>query len=253
MHPKTDIICLVYNNLAVTQNFVKNLFKNTKNFELIFVDNGSTDAVKQFLIDGYNHNKWKLLVNSNNEGIISGRNQGAQQVEADYFVNLDNDQYVQDGWLDLLHDLINRGNFDIVGKEAWRLTPPKTSGIININGNNISDRSYFPVYHCKNFGDKFTYIGCGGMLIKKTVYNHIGLFDPIFNPAYYEDPDFCFSAIKAGYKLGWCYNCPIDHLEHQTLNKSINFNKNQQFIQSWNRFKKKWFPFNPPLHQTLIK
>ena len=253
MHPKTDIIVLVHNNLHVTKGFVKHLFNNTENFQLIFVDNGSTDEVKEFLKKGQEDSKWKLIRSETNLGVIGGRNTGAKEVASDYFVNLDNDQYVKHGWLDKLHNLMNVGNFDIVGCEAWRLNPPSKGGMTNINGVNINDRSYFPTHHCSKYGEKFTYIGCGGMLIKKSVYDDIGLFDPSYNPAYFEDPDLSIRAFQAGYKLGWCFDCPIVHLGHQTLSNNLSFDKNQQFIKSWNVFKKKWFPLNPPLHQTLFK
>ena len=81
--------------------------------------------------------------------------------------------------------------------------------------------------------------------MRTTVYKDIGLFDERFNPAYFEDPDFCFRAIQAGYKLGWKPNCPIDHLAHQTFDQQHLFNKSAQFVKSWKLFREKWLPFFP--------
>lgn len=191
MTPRVDIICLVHNSLPVTRGFVKSLFANTSNFRLIFVDNGSTDDTPEFLKEGEDQGRWKVISPGENLGVIGGRNLGVQHVEADFFMNIDNDQYPGPRWLEGLFALINKG-YDVAGPEAWELTPPKASGALVMNGQVVSDRSYFPYKHCEHPGDTFTYIGCGGSLIKTSVYKKIGLFDERFNPAYFEDPDFCY-------------------------------------------------------------
>ncbi len=248
MNPRTDIVCLVHNSLSVTKKFVQHLFNNTANFRLIFVDNASSDGTPKYLKKGKEEDKWDVVTASKNLGVIGGRNLGAKHITADHFLNIDNDQYVGAGWLEGLYELLNQG-YDIVGPEAWQLLPPRTSGVMVINGNVVQDRSYFPFKHCERPRDRFTYIGCGGMLIKREVYDNIGLFDDQFGPAYFEDPDFCFRSIQAGYKLGWKYKCPIVHLAHQTFNYQKLFNKNIQFARSLNRFRKKWSPYFPELMQ----
>ncbi len=243
MHPTTDIVCLVHNGLSITSSFVDHLFKNTENFNLIFIDNGSTDKVQDFLQEGASQDLWVTIRSEENLGIITGRNLGAQHINSDYFLNIDNDQHVGYGWLQKLHTLMEK-DYDIVGSEAWCLTPPSSRGSVVLAGR-VHSRDYYPFKHCKRKGDKFTYVGCGGMLIKKAVYDDIGLFDEIFSPAYFEDPDFSFRSIQAGYKLGWLHNCPINHLSHQTISSQNLFHKNPQFVKSWKSFQKKWRPYFP--------
>ncbi len=246
MHPRTDIICLVHNQLDVTKKFVEHLFANTENFRLIFVDNGSDDETLEWITRNID---WVTVCSRDrdskriNAGIIGGRNFGATFINNDYFLNIDNDQYVGKGWLDMLHAKMAEG-YDIVGKEAWKLVQPGKGGMVVIGGV-AQKRDYFPHKHCERKGENWTYIGCGGMLIKTSVYKDIGLFDEQFNPAYFEDPDFCFRAIQAGYKLNWCPECPIEHLNHQTTYNQKLFDKNAQFQQSWTKFKKKWNPYFP--------
>lgn len=244
MHPHTDIIALVHNKLSVTKQFVDRLFKHTENFRLIFVDNGSSDDTPIYLKE--NNNRWTVLTHDKNLGVIGGRNSATRLITSDYFLNIDNDQLVTPGWLDLLYECMSKG-YDIVGSEAWKLALPGSKGQVVLNGQpGPQDRSYFPYMKCTKRDDSFTYIGCGGMLIKKTVLDDIGLFDDRFSPAYFEDPDFCFRAIQAGYKLGWCPECKIDHLAHQTIGSQNAFNKNAQFFKSWGEFQRKWSPYYPP-------
>lgn len=242
MLPTVDIICLVHNQLHITKGFIKSLFENTENFNLIFINNGSNEETYDFLENG--KNKWKVIHLKENIGIIKGRNLGAKNVESEYFLNIDNDQYPKKGWLESLFSLINKG-YDVVGSEAWSLLPPKSSGLVNIGKESINDRTYFPHHRCTSVNEKFTYIGCGGMLIKKDVYKNIGLFDERFSPAYFEDPDYSFNLIQTGYKIGWQPKCSIDHLAHQTINSQNLFNINKQFLKSWKLFKDKWFPYYP--------
>lgn len=239
MHPKTDILVLVHNQLPITQGFIRNLYKNTQNFNLIFLDNGSTDDTPELLKTG----NWKVITSKENIGIIKGRNQLAKEVTSDYFVNLDNDQYVNEGWLESLFELMNKGN-DVVGAEAWLLLPPDTKGLLT-GPDKVYSRAYFPIKRCTKLDDTYSYVGCGGMLIKKSVYKTIGLFDEIYSPAYFEDPDFSWRCIKNGYKIAWDYNCKINHLANSTTNKQNLFNRNTQFLKSLSLFQEKWKPFYP--------
>ena len=253
MHPITDIICLVHNQLSITKGFVDHLFANTKNFNLIFVNNNSTDGTVKWLES--NSDKWTIVHATDkdgkpaNLGVICGRNLGVKYVKENYFLNIDNDQYVGNNWLEMLHSTMEQG-YDIVGKEAWNLVRPGKGGVVNVDGTERS-RDYFPFHQCKFPNEKFTYIGCGGMLIKTAVYNKIGLFDERFSPAYFEDPDFNFESIRAGFKIGWCAKCPIKHLAHQTLSKQKDFNKNKQFLISWDKFKNKWNGWFPNQGEKL--
>ena len=243
MHATTDIIVLVHNRLEITKGFVDHLFKATENFNLLFIDNHSTDGTPKYLKEGESTGKWRVLTMNTNEGIVVPRNVGAKLTKSDFFLNIDNDQYPRPGWLQKLHDLIDKG-YDIAGCEAWKLQAPGSGGNLVMDGQNYP-MDYFPGRHCSRKGEEYTYIGCGGMLIKRSVYNDIGLFDEQFSPAYFEDPDFCFRVIKAGYKLGWCADCPITHLGHQTIRSQSLFAKNKQFHKSWGRFKEKWNPYYP--------
>lgn len=223
------------------------LFKNTQSFSLIFVDNGSTDGTTDYVRAGEAEGKWTGVYLRENTGVITGRNIGFKHVTASYFVNLDNDQYVGPGWLESLHAKLSEG-YDVAGCEAWKLFPPGSKGTLVHNGVIINGREYYPQVRCTRPTDQFTYIGCGGMLVKTEVVKNIGLFDEQFSPAYFEDPDFAFRAIQNGYRLAWAPTCRINHLAHQTLGTQKSFKQTDQFFKSWGKFKAKWkgyFPNDP--------
>ena len=227
MTKQTTIVVLSYNGKAVTEKFIELLFKYTKPsaFNLIMIDNGSTDGAKEYLTDALsmfeNHT---LVINDRNLGVIGGRNMGYALYQSDpteLLCFLDNDQFVRAGWLEQYHEFMESGSYDLVGADAW-----------------LMDSSFMPRHNCKKKGDPYTYVGCGGMMVKKEVVDKLGLFDEQFNPAYFEDPDFNFRAREAGFKIGWNNMAKIDHLPHQTLGKDKD--RMKFFTQSYDKFKKKW-------------
>ena len=78
---KLSIITLTYNNLSYTKKFIESLYKYTQDFELIIVDNGSTDGTVEYL---KTLNSVKLILNKENLGFSKGNNQGIGIAEGEY-------------------------------------------------------------------------------------------------------------------------------------------------------------------------
>ena len=213
------ILILTYNNLEATKKCIEKLYSNTQSdFHLYILDNNSTDETVDYL-DKLHYDNFTLILSPDNLGVIDGRNrlwQIAYNTERfDYFCFLDNDQFVKEGWdkkyLELMH------LYDVVGIEAWQMR-----------------QNFQPTRRIKNESDFFSYVGCGGMMIKEELVEDIGGFDTQFNPKYYEDPDFCFRAIQNGYKIGWCSDKLIEHQKHDlTLSNEerVFFMRNLKIIQ----------------------
>jgi GT2 family glycosyltransferase len=236
-----SIIVLSYNNINVTKDFIETLYRNTSHnlFNLIMIDNGSSDGTVNFLKDYLkNIDNSVLISNSENLGVILGRNQGYDilkelEFTSKYVMFLDNDQFVQPNWLEHHLSVLNHG-YDLISVEAWQL-----------------NRNFLPVAHIKNINQYFNYVGCGGMIMRKEVPEKIGMFDEQFNPCYFEDPDFNFRSYDAGFKIGWNVKAKIVHLPHQTLGKLNQQEKIKKFTESLNKFKLKWKGRNSPVFRQV--
>ena len=224
-----NILALTHNAISITSKFIDLLYKNTKDFNLVIVDNGSEDSTPNYLRDFSSvRDNIAVALSSVNLGVIDGRNLAydiGQQFNSDseYVVILDNDQFVRPGWLEDHISYLQEGNYDAIGVEAWQMR-----------------HDFYPFHRNSSPNEPYHYIGCGGSLIKNEVIKKIGLFDTRFNPSYFEDPDFTFRCIDAGYKIGWNYKAKIDHWAggHQTLG-SCQY-KNQRFLDSFMKFRQKW-------------
>ena len=66
---KLSIITLTYNHLKYTKKFIESLYKYTNDFELIIVDNGSTDGTVEYLKKLETELGIKLILNKDNQYI----------------------------------------------------------------------------------------------------------------------------------------------------------------------------------------
>lgn len=230
--PTIDICLLTYNNLFNTKICIKHLYEYTSNFGLIIVDNGSTDETPDYLVKlSQKHNNITLSLEKENLGIINGRNYAYDLSKltedlTEYICFIDNDQFVENGWLESYLGFIKRG-YDVVGAEGWKMKD-------NFN----------PYKKIISKEEEYNYVGCGGMVLKREVIEDVGLFDPDFNPMYFEDPDFNFRAYDKGYKIGWDTEKKVIHKHHKLLGNGDRF---FYFKRNLVRFREKWGERKPPV------
>ncbi len=224
-----SILLLTYNNLNSTKKCIESLYKYTTNFNLIIVDNASTDGTVEYLKDIRGKNKNIILsFQKKNLGIVKGRNHAYKKISyylfpsAEYIFFLDNDQEVLPGWQQSYMEFFEQG-YDVIGCEAWKMR----------------EIDFYPYRRLRSREKTscFSYVGCGGLMVKSKVVEDIGLFDERFSPAYFEDPDFVFRAYETGYKIGWNYNPVIEHKKH---NLSLKGERKKYFMENWKKFQEKW-------------
>lgn len=249
---RVAIVVLSYNGVSVSKKFLDSLRKHTNpdKYQLVWIDNGSTDETVDMLNGIVNDDKRDFdlhcVFSPINTGVIGGRNMGfdlfngsakdtVDLSDCNFLMFIDNDQFVKAGWLEQHLSVINSG-YDLVGVEAWQMND-----------------NFLPTCRIENLSHWFAYVGCGGMIIRRTAVDKLGKFDDVFNPSYYEDPDYCFRAYKDGLSVGWNFAARIIHLPHQTLGNAPD--KSQRFLKSYQAFRAKWHGHKPPrfLQQKLIE
>ena len=221
---KIDIIVLTYNGLKNTLKCIDSIYKHTSDFRLIIVDNNSTDGTVEYL-KSLDKDNLTLHFSPKNLGCVNGRNFAyTLSKDSKYICFLDNDQLALSGWVESYMLYIDKG-YDIIGFEGW-----------------FMNNDIYPIKKVK-CGELYNYVGCGGMMVKRSVIEDIGLFDPDFNPMYAEDPDFCWRAYKEGYKICWNEKQRIYHQPHKLLNAE----RRVYFNRSLNILRKKWKSKKIPL------
>ena len=184
-------------------------------FELIVIDNGSTDESLQIARSYLGRPGYRLIENSENTGFSAAVNAGIRASQAEYAVLFNNDAFAQPDWLRRLVEVAD-GDARIfsVGSLMLRYYEPELADdagdYVNLfgwaakTGDGLYARRYQRQRRC--------FSACGGAaLYRKSILEQIGLFDEHFF-AYYEDVDLGWRANSLGYKNIYCPRAVCRHI-----------------------------------------
>ena len=106
--PKATVIVLNWNGVRFLKQNISSVLNQTyKNYDVLVVDNGSSDNSVEFLDNlKANNKKLKAIELPENVGYVGGNNEGIKYVlekgESEYAVILNNDMRVDENWLEAL-------------------------------------------------------------------------------------------------------------------------------------------------------
>jgi glycosyltransferase involved in cell wall biosynthesis len=102
---RASVVIPCWNQLEFTRKCLAALFRRTgPSWELIVVNNGSTDGTADYLagVQDVSPVPVTVIANSTNRGFPAAINQGLQYARGEYLVLLNNDVVVTEGWLQQL-------------------------------------------------------------------------------------------------------------------------------------------------------
>ena len=177
-----SIIITNYNGLKWLKKCLDSLFSQTYNdFEIILVDNGSTDDSIKFLEENYKDERLKIVRSEKNLGFAGGNNLGFNNSKGEYILLLNNDTWVENDFLEIFFNFYIKNTFDAIGCEQRDYYSQKSFKNITYC---CVDIFGFPVNVNGNFG-----ISGYCMLFSRDVYLETkGLDNNFF--MYYEDVDW---------------------------------------------------------------
>ncbi len=207
----TSIIILSYNGLEYTQLCLQSIRKNTKpgTYEIIVVDNGSTDGSADWLA---RQTDIRCIFNKKNVGFPKGCNQGLKIAKGTDLLLLNNDTIVTPHWLDnMLIALHSRANVGAVGCVTNHCSNEQS---VSLSYNSIEELMVQAEHFNKSDSTKwYPWMMLVGycLLFKREVYLCLGGLDEAFSPGNFEDDDYCIRMRKAGYELLLCEDTYIHH------------------------------------------
>ncbi|MBC7339106.1 MAG: glycosyltransferase [Firmicutes bacterium] len=241
--PDVSIVIVNWNGLGMLQTCLEAVRANSgpaERYEIVVVDNGSTDGSAEFLAAQADV---RLVSNTSNVGFTLASNQGAEVARGRYLVFLNNDTRPQPGWLDAL---IAAAAPPDVGAVGAKLVYPdgrlqEAGGIIFADGSgwNYGRGSNPDLREFSEPGD-VDYCSAAALLVKAHVFWAAGAFDPRYAPAYYEDSDLCFAIRNRGWRVIYEPRAVVQHVEGATAGRDLTSGLKRYQVVNKQKFVDKW-------------
>lgn len=210
---KFSIIIINWDGEKYIRHCLESLAKvSYPNFEVIVVDNGSTDSSVEIIKD---FSFVKLIQNKKNLGFAEGNNIGFQNSTGDYIYFLNNDTYVEANFLEPIVKIFE--NPKVGGCQSKIILPLEERRLDNVGAYLTSSGFLYHYGFRKKDSPRYNkeieiFSAKGaGMCFKREVIEKTSLFDPDFF-AYFEETDFCWRVWLAGYKIVFVPESKIYHL-----------------------------------------
>ncbi|TSC95587.1 MAG: putative glycosyltransferase [Parcubacteria group bacterium Athens1014_10] len=209
---RLSIIIVNYNTDTLLKDCLNSIFQYPpkKQFEIIVIDNGSTDDSVIMLEKDFSN--IQLIKNNSNLGFAKANNIGIKLSQGDYVLLLNSDTLILPESLNkIINYMDSHLSVGILGPRltglngetlqmSWCGAPISLSGEIVIK---LFSPKYISKYRFARFivdyiqrrERKVMHIAGASMIIRKKVFKDIGLLDENFF-LFFEEPDFCWRARK---------------------------------------------------------
>ncbi len=112
--PLFSIIVPIYKVEKYVRQCVESVIRQSwKDFELILVDDGSPDGCGRIIDEYARSDKRVRAIHRENGGIVNARRTGAAAARGKYVMNIDGDDYIEDGCLETLAWYANKYEADV--------------------------------------------------------------------------------------------------------------------------------------------
>lgn len=227
-----SVIILNYNGRSFLEPCLDSVLgSDYPNFEVIFVDNGSTDGSVELVRELYGADpRVEILVKSENVGVTRGLNAGIERGKGEYVVFLNNDTKVEPGWLGMLVEKLEGDR--CVGAAQCKLLayedPRRIDSagcVIDAHGCAVErGRVRFDLGEVdRGQYDRVEEIfsaGCPASIVRGYVLSEVGPFDPEFF-AGYEDADLSWRIRLRGYKIVLVPQAVVYHRRGATSSRRV--------------------------------
>lgn len=218
---KVSIIMLVMDEYYYLKRCLNSLLKYTDNFELIIIENGSSDKVKNY-INTLTDFDLTVIENEKNMGFPYGCNQGIKVAKCDLLMFLNTDTVVTPDWLNILKRCFD--NIEDAGIAAPHTSKSGSGGqqidVLFYRRFMMTDEQIANVAKIINLKEDYRRRSIIGFcfLVKKEVFEKVGVFDwHTWKLGNEEEVEFQWRARKlAGYYTYHCRGCYVHHFGNIT-------------------------------------
>lgn len=247
-----SIVMLAHNNLAYTRACIERLEETTEDYQLVIVDNASTDETPVYLARLESEKpRLRVFRSEKNLGFAGGCNLGVSLARHGTVCLLNNDVLPFPGWLDAMKDVLEKG-VGAVGSKL--LLPDYTLQHCGIAFQYREDpvARFWPYHRLLGYPEELEEanrleevpgVTAASLLTTKTVWDRVGGMDEGYVVANFEDVDFNLKVREARLKVLYQPESRLIHFWGKTVSARTATAESvaQYFQQNYTRLMQKWF------------
>ena len=247
--PKVSVIVLTYDNLEFTRACLHSLELHTQypDWELLLVDNASTDGTREFLAEYAERTpRARLIQNDENLGFAAGNNRGLEAAEGEYLVILNNDTYVTRGWLpDLIRHLRRDPKLGLVGPVTNNIGNEAKIAIeyADMDEMQRAALAYTSRHARQALEARVVAFFCAAL--PRTVHEAVGGLDERFGLGFFEDDDYCRRVEQAGFGIAIAEDVFVHHHLSASFDKVDAERRQALFEKNKRLYEEKWGAWIP--------
>lgn len=178
-----SVVVSTFNRAEYLKKCIGSLIKlNFDNFEIIIVNDGSTDNTGSYL-DSLKNDKIKSIHHKENLGLSSARNSGIKAAKYNIIAFIDDDCLADKNWLRKIAEGFTDDNIGFVIGQVFYIKKDY--------------KGYFPERLVRNINAKWP-MGCN-IAYQKKVFDKIGFFEDVFFKYRNEDSEMAIRTIASGF------------------------------------------------------
>ncbi len=244
LYPLASIVVVTFNNVPLTRMCLESLRSRTvyPNFEVIVVDNGSTDGTTEYLRSLADD--WpalQVIENGVNRGFAAANNQGLRAARGEILVLLNNDTVVTRGWLCSMVRALERN-------PRWGLVGAVTNAIGNearipVGYDSLEGLDRWAGEHTwsrrgRSFPLSMAALYCAAF--RREVLEAVGELDERFEVGMFEDDDFSRRVRRAGYEIRCLEDCFVHHWQQASFRLLDPAEVERIYEANRRRYREKW-------------
>jgi GT2 family glycosyltransferase len=215
-NPFFSIIILCWNSNSTIALCLESLNAQTnQDFEILLIDNGSTEPIPSELVEKYPHLTIKLFRLEDNVGFAGGNNFAATHASGNYLVLLNADAFPNQDWLDNIRNGISKyPNCFYASKLIMGNSPERLDGtgdVYHVSGL-VWRKSHNTLISSFPDREMEVFSACGAAAVYPiNAYRLVNGFDDDYF-SYVEDIDLGFRLRFIGYRCIYLPNAVVQHV-----------------------------------------
>lgn len=219
--PTVSIVIPVFDKIALTRRCLEAIEATVElPYEVLVVDNASTDGTTEFLRDAERNGRLRLIRNDENVGFARACNAAAASARGEFVLLLNNDTVPQPGWLDAMLAVFERDpSVGVVGSRLLYADDRiQHAGMAFLPDGRLEHVHRFAAKDAPEVLEEREVASVTGacLLMPRSLWEQLGGLDEAY-PMYVEDVDLCMKAWDAGRRVVYAPESVVYHLENASV------------------------------------